>query len=120
MVSVAVAQLKKCWCSPTPRFDWCARVPERGDGLLVTQFHESPPSAPGRAPAGTASSSHGTSVVTPVGGGTLGAERRYSVCALVTLLFSGSRSPATGLTRNGNARAIGLLDRLTATFPTAC
>src|SRR5438105_2660411 len=35
--------------------DWLARLPEKGLGLLPTQFHESPPSDPPTAPAGKAS-----------------------------------------------------------------
>ena len=51
--------------------DWLARVPEKGVGLLVTQFQASPPSAPGTAPAGSASSTHTTLLVLveEVGGG---------------------------------------------------
>src|SRR5438045_1739267 len=36
--------------------DWWARVPEKGAGLLLTQFQESPPALPKIAPAGVASS----------------------------------------------------------------
>src|SRR5947207_9267619 len=36
--------------------DWFARLPRNGAGLLATQLQESPPSEPGEAPAGRASS----------------------------------------------------------------
>src|SRR6267142_9495 len=36
--------------------DWLDELPDRGVGLLVTQFHESPPSPWPTAPAGRASS----------------------------------------------------------------
>src|SRR5579884_364458 len=45
---------------PEATTDWFATVPENGVGLLLTQLHESPPSAPVCAPAGTASSTQST------------------------------------------------------------
>ena len=47
----------------TASTDWCACVPEYGVGLLLIQFQASPPSLAGSAPAGTASSTHTTSVL---------------------------------------------------------
>src|SRR5579859_405378 len=58
MLSVAVAPEKKCWCSPAARADCWARLPEKGVGLLLIQFQESPPSAPEVAPVGIESSTH--------------------------------------------------------------
>src|SRR5665213_4156101 len=56
MDSVAVAELKKCWCRPAARLYVCADKPENGVGLLVIQLHPSPPDAPETAPVGRASS----------------------------------------------------------------
>src|SRR5579884_3393587 len=50
---------------PEATTDWFATEPENGVGLLLTQFHESPPSAPVCAPAGTASSTQSTKFVMP-------------------------------------------------------
>src|SRR5579884_1354121 len=49
---------------PMAMADWQARLPEYGVGLLLTQFHESPPSAPACAPVGTASSTQSTKFAT--------------------------------------------------------
>src|SRR5439155_13363400 len=73
-------------------------------GLLVTQFHESPPSAPGTAPVGKASSTQGTSLEIPVGARD---KRRRSTCAFVEGLarsISGRRRCCTGLIRRSNMR----------------
>src|SRR5690349_5638185 len=49
--------------------DWLATVPDSGEGLLLTQFQESPPAEPGTAPAGNESSTQLTALV--IGGGLL-------------------------------------------------
>src|SRR3954465_6014691 len=59
---MAGAPVNACSCRPFAIVDWWAFVPENGAGLLVTQFHVSPPVVPAKAPAGSASSIQGNEV----------------------------------------------------------
>ena len=74
--------------------DWLARLPEKGAGLSVTHVQESPPSVPGTAPAGKASSTHGTLLLAPVGGGRL--LTTVKVLAGAVILIALARASAEG------------------------
>src|SRR5689334_12968642 len=80
-------QPKPCECTPATLLDWCDFVPKAGAGLVVTQFHASPPSALPVAPAGNASSSQTKSLVVLVDGGgvVVGGGVFVPVVALLTL-----------------------------------
>src|SRR4051794_27567954 len=78
---------------PVPMSDWWARWPEKGAGLLVTQFQESPPALPSTAPAGVASSTQAVLTVT-LGAGVLVLVTGGGV--LVMVMGGGSLVTVTG------------------------